>query len=146
MTILEVVIAMVLLAIILAAAFPLVEQMMSRFQMARDHYAAASIGQARVERARQVPYDDLALFAETDVVVDEYGNPSEPAGRFQRTTIVEPDTPTVGLTKMTVRTQICICSRWGWRRHLHPITDGSHACRFTEEQEEMVFLFTAYDE
>jgi hypothetical protein len=119
---------------------------MSRFQMARDHYAAASIGQARVERARQVPYGDLPLFAETEVLVDDYGNPAETYGRFQRTTIIEPDSPSEGLTTMTVRTQICICSRWGWRRHLHPLNSGNYVCHFTDEQEEMVFLFTAFDD
>ena len=43
MTLLELMIAMSVFAIMMSAAFPLVDQMMSRFQMARDHYVAASI-------------------------------------------------------------------------------------------------------
>jgi type II secretory pathway pseudopilin PulG len=144
MTLLELLVAMGLLAVIMTAALPLADQAMSRYQMARDHYVAATLCQARIERARGVPYTDLTLLAETRSLVDDFGNLADPDGRFRRTTTVSPDTPTAGLAQMTVRTDICICSRWGWRKHLHPLTEGNLICRFTDEREEMVFLFTEY--
>ena len=144
MTVVELMVAMALLVMILAAAFPLVEQMMSRFQMARDHYVAASLCQGRIERARGVPYSNLELFRETDTQVDDFGNAATPAGRFRRTTVVTVNTPTTNMTLMRVRTDICICSRWGWRKVFHPLKGGKFVCRFTDEHEEMSFLFTEY--
>ena len=47
---------------------------------------------------------------------------------------------------MTVRTDICICSHWGWRKMYHPIKTGTRLCRFTDEHEQMKFLFTEYQE
>jgi prepilin-type N-terminal cleavage/methylation domain-containing protein len=144
MTLLELLIAMALLSLIMSAALPLANQMMSRFQMARDHYVAATLCQARIERARAVPYSDLRLLAETGSLVDDFGNLSDPNGRFKRTTTVVTNTP-AGMTTMSMRTQICICSRWGWRKCMHPIKEGSQTCRFTDECEEMTFLFTEYN-
>ncbi|MDD3545858.1 MAG: type II secretion system protein, partial [Kiritimatiellae bacterium] len=60
MTVLEMTIATGILALVFSAAFPLVDAMVSRFQMARDHYVAASLCQGRIERARGVPYSDIA--------------------------------------------------------------------------------------
>ncbi len=144
MTILEMMIASGLFAIVLTSVFPLVNQMMSRIQMTRDHCVAATIAQARIERARGAPYANLALMAENGVLVDDFGNPSAPNGRFRRSTVVTPDFPVTGMTKMTVQTQLCICSRWGWRRVQHPLHQGKWTCRFTTELEEMNFLFTEY--
>ena len=144
MTVVELMVAMALLVMILAAAFPMVDQMMSRFQMARDHYVAASLCQGRIERARGVPYSNLELFRETDAQVDDYGNAATPAGRFRRTTVVTVNTPATNMTLMRVRTDICICSRWGWRKVFHPVKSGNLTCRFTDEHEEMSFLFTEY--
>jgi len=144
MTVVELMVSMALLVMILAAAFPMVDQMMSRFQMARDHYVAASLCQGRIERARGVPYSNLNLFRETDTQVDDFGNVAAPAGRFRRTTLVTVNTPTTNMTLMQVRTDICICSRWGWRKVFHPVNSGKFTCRFTEEHEEMSFLYTEY--
>jgi len=144
MTVLELMVAMALLITVMAAAFPMVDQMLSRFQMARDHYVAASLCQARIERARGLPYSDLALYREVNAQVDDFGNASVPGGRFRRTTQVLVDTPVSGVTTMTVRTDICICSRWGWRKMFHPLTGTTYKCRFTEEHEQMVFLYTDY--
>lgn len=141
-TMLELMVSVCILLVVFVSAFPLVDQMMSRFQMARDHYVAATICQARIERARAVPYSDLPLYAETDTLVDDFGNLSSPNGRFRRTTLVATNTPSAGLTQMIVRTDICICSRWGWRSHLHPLSN----CRFADDQETMRFLFTEYNE
>ena len=144
MTLLELLVAISVFAIIMTAAFPLIDQMMARFQMARDHYVAASICQARIERARAAPYTDLSLMAESGARVDDFGNAAEPNGRFARTTTVTKDAPVAGMTTMRVQTQICICSRWGWRKHMHPIRTTKYTCRFTEEQEAMTFYFTEY--
>lgn len=145
-TLAETVVAMALLAIIMMAVLPLVDQIICRFQMARDHYVAATLCQGRIERARSEPYDQLEAWEEVDVLVDAFGNPSAPDGRFRRTTRLRRDFPEPGLTQMTVRTDICSCSRLGWRTVLHPIRSGPFACRFTEEREEMSYLFTAYRE
>jgi len=144
MTVLELAIALALMALVLTAAFPMIDGMMSRFQMARDHYVAATLCQGRIERARGVPYSDINLLVEHDMLVDDFGNPSSPGGRFRRTTTVVADSPAEGLAAMTVRTDICICSRWGWRKVFHPIKSGAHVCRFTDEHEQMSFIFTEY--
>jgi type II secretory pathway pseudopilin PulG len=142
-TVLEMTIGIGILALIFSAAFPLVDAMISRFQMARDHYVAASLCQGRIERARGVPYSDIASMAENGVTIDDFGN-THPDGRFRRTTVVRPDTPTAGLTTMMVRTQICICSRRGWRKAFHPVKTGKRICEFTDECEQMSFIFTEY--
>lgn len=144
MTLLELLVALAVFVVMMTAAFPLVDQMMARFQMARDHYVAASICQARIERARAAPYGDLELMVEAASRVDDFGNASEPDGRFARTTAVTEGSPVAGMTTMRIQTQICICSRWGWRKHLHPLRSGKYVCRFTDEQEEMSFYFTEY--
>jgi prepilin-type N-terminal cleavage/methylation domain-containing protein len=145
MTLLEMMIAIAIFAIVLACIFPLVDQMMCRIQMARDHLVSASISQARIERARGAQYQDLILMGEKAAIVDDYGNLT-PEGRFERTTTVVLDSPVEGMTHMTVDTRICLCSRWGWRRTLHPKKTGKFLCRFTEEHEQMNFLFTEYKE
>ena len=145
MTVLELMIALCVFAIIMTAAFPLVDQMMSRFQMARDHYVAASICSARIEHARTVPYSQISQMADAGSRVDDFGNIAEPDGRFKRTTTVTVDSPTAGMTTMRVQTHICICSRWGWRKCLHPLQAGKWTCAFTDEHEEMSFFFTDFN-
>ena len=144
MTVVELMVAMSLLVMVLAAAFPMVDQMISRFQMARDHYVAGSLCQGRIERARGVPYSNLSLFSENNTRVDDFGNVSVPGGRFQRTTQVVVNAPVTNMTTMTVRTDICICSRWGWRKVFHPLTGGQYVCHFTDEHEQMSFMFTEF--
>jgi prepilin-type N-terminal cleavage/methylation domain-containing protein len=144
MTVLEMLIALSLFAVIMAAAFPLVDQMITRFQMSRDHYVAATVCQARIERARAVPFGDLGQMEESQTLVDDFGNNASPGGRFRRTTGVQVDSPEEGMCTMTVRTEICICTRWGWRKCMHPMRTAKRTCRFTDEHEEMVYLFTEY--
>jgi len=145
MTMMELLVAMAVLGVIMTAAFPLVDQMMTRFQMSRDHYVAASLCQARIERARGIPYVDLPLLAESNSLVDDFGNLAGTAGRFRRTTTVTPNAPVTGMTTLAMRADICICTRRGWRKHLHPITEGTQRCQFTDEHEEMKFLFTEFN-
>ncbi len=144
MTVLELSIAMALLVVIMSAAFPLIDAMVSRFQTARDHYVAASLCQGRIERARGVPYSELDLFSESKMAVDDFGNTAPVKGRFRRTTTVKRDSPDEGLTTMYVKTEICSCSRGGWRVIFHPVKVGTLICHFTEECEEMSYIFTEY--
>ena len=144
MTIVEMLFASMILAIVMASVFPLVDNLLGRIHMSRDHYVATTICQARIERSKAIPYPDLPLMDESDTLVDDFGNLAVPDGRFRRTTTVTPNVPSQGMTQMVVSTDICICSRWGWRRYLHPVQPGKHLCRFTEEHEEMTYLFTEY--
>jgi len=146
MTILELVIASMLLGLMLTCAFPLVDSMLGNIQVSRDHYIATTLCQARIERAREAEYDDIILMAEKNSLVDEYGNRAVPNGRYQRTTIITLDKPEEGMTEMIVEVKMCICSRWGWRSKLHPMTEGRYICRFGDVPETMTFLFTQYDE
>ena len=81
---------------------------------------------------------------EDGTLVDDFGNVSVPNGRFRRSTGVAVDSPAAGMTTVTVQTQICICSRWGWRVHMHPIRTSKHTCKFTEEKESLCYYFTEY--
>jgi len=144
-TIVETVIAVSILGLIMAAAFPLADQILCRIYMTRDHYIAATICQARIERARQVPYSDLILLAENASLVDDFGNIAVPEGRFRRSTVLQTDTPVQGMTQMSVTVDICMCTRWGWRRFLHPLRTEDRQCRFENIQEQMTFLLTEYE-
>ncbi len=145
MSIIETMIAVSILAMIMAAVFPLTDQTLGRIYMSRDHYVAATICQARIERARRVPYQDLSMMAEKDSLIDDFGNLAVPDGRFRRTTTVQTDTPVEGMTQMTVITDICCCTKWGWRRFFHPLKTETRTCAFTGIQEKMTFLFTEYE-
>jgi prepilin-type N-terminal cleavage/methylation domain-containing protein len=145
MTIVEVMVASTILALVMASAFPLVDNLLGRVHMSRDHYVASSVCQARIERGRQVPYADLELMTEDGSLVDDFGNLAVPGGRFKRTTVIEVDKPTDGMTQMTVTVKICVCSRWGWKRVLHPVRKGRNQCHFTDEEEKMTFLYTKYE-
>ena len=145
MTIVEVMVASTILALVMASTFPLVDHLLARIHMSRDHYVAASICQARIERARSISKDSYATLAslnEEGSLVDDFGNLAVPNGRFKRTTEIQVDTPTEGITQITVTVKICICCRWGWKRALHPIREGRNQCHFTDEAEKMTFLLT----
>lgn len=144
MTLLELMLSMGMLVVVMACAFPLIDNMITRFQMTRDHYIATSLCQARLERARGLPFENLAMLEERDEQIDDQGNPSAPGGRFQRSTTILSNTPEQGLTQITVTVRPCICSRWGWRRIYHPLSTAPFVCKFTEEKEELVYVFTEY--
>jgi type II secretory pathway pseudopilin PulG len=148
MSLLEMTFASVIFMVIIVSIFPLIDGMLGRFQMARDHYIAASICQSRIERARMAPFSDLTLFNETTnnpSYLDDFGIVN-PDGRFKRITIVSTNSPSNGLCTMTTATFICICSRSAWRKTFHPIHSSSFSCRFTEEKEEMSYIYTAYNQ
>jgi hypothetical protein len=147
MSLLGVTFASVIFMVVIAAVFPLIDGMLERFQMARDHYVATSICQSRIERARMAPYSDITLFSEsTDnpSYLDDLGI-INPNGRFKRITTVSTNSPSPGLCTMKTATFICSCSRSGWRKTFHPIHSSSFSCKFTEEKEEMSYIYTAYN-
>jgi hypothetical protein len=133
--------------VVIMSVIPLIDGMVGRFQMARDHYVATSICQSRIERARMIPFSDLLLLSEPlnqPTYLNDF-SAIEPGGRFRRTTLVSTNTPSAGLTTMTVSTYICLCSRHGWRKAFHPIRSRTFSCRFTDEKEELSYIFTHYN-
>lgn len=147
MTLLEMMVSLCILMFVILSIFPLIDGMVGRFQMARDHYIATSLSQSRIERARMVPFGDLNLLVEPSnqpTYLNDLGE-IEPGGRFKRTTIISTNSPSAGLTTMTVDTYICICSRYGWRKQFHPVRSRSFSCRFTDEKEELNYIFTQYN-
>lgn len=147
MSLLEMTFAGAILMVVIISVIPLIDGMVGRFQMARDHYIATSLCQSRIERARMISLGDLKLLEEPvnrPAYLNDMGD-IEPGGRFKRTTLVSTNSPSAGLTTMNVTTYICICSRYGWRKAFHPIRSRSFSCRFTEEKEELNYIFTHYN-
>jgi type II secretory pathway pseudopilin PulG len=148
MSLIEVTFASAIFMIVIVSVIPLIDGMVGRFQMARDHYVATSICQSRIERARMTPFSDLSLFIEST------NNPSylndvgdvDPDGRFKRITTVTTNSPATGLSTMTVSTYICLCSRHGWRKAFHPIRSKSFTCKFTDEKEDLSYIYTTYNQ
>ena len=54
---------------------------------AREQYQTVTLARNRLERIRVLPFDLAELFAESNVLVNDYGTP-DPAGRFLRSTEV----------------------------------------------------------
>jgi type II secretory pathway pseudopilin PulG len=144
-SLLEMTFASAIFMVVIVSVIPLIDGMVGRFQMARDHYVATSICQSRVERARMVPYSDLRLFAESQSFLNDVGD-NDPNGRFKRVTTVSTNSPAAGLTTMTVSTYICLCSRYGWRKSFHPIYSRSFTCKFTDEKEQLSYIYTTYNQ
>ena len=88
MTLTEVVIATALILTVMASSYVLIIQSAELSRSARRHYIAISLAKNRLERARNFLYNDLKLMAESDLTVNDNGNP-DPAGRFRRTTVVD---------------------------------------------------------
>ena len=128
MTLVEVVLALVVLSLVMAGSYLLVSRAAATSRAARDHYVAAVIAKDRLERARNFAYDDLHLLAEDDVVVDDTGLP-DPEGNFRRTTIVNTNYAS-GLTKIEVIVEV----------------RNQRTGDFTGGQESVASLFTEYYE
>jgi len=126
---LEAMIALFLSALILAAAYPLLTQTTRKLYQARDHYAATTICLAQIERARDIPYSQLAdsLGKDNRVRVNEMGA-NDPDGRFLRTTTVSADTPDEGVTTVTVTTEMM----------------DRATGQFSGEKETISYMFTDY--
>jgi prepilin-type N-terminal cleavage/methylation domain-containing protein len=128
-TLTESVVAIALCAMVLAGAYPLLTSTTRKLYQARDHYAATTICLAQIERARDIPYEQLgtAFGRDSQVRVNELGS-TDPNGRFRRTTSVAVDTPDPGVTSVTVITDIM----------------DRNSGTFLVERETMSYLFTEY--
>lgn len=126
MTLTEVVVATFLILLVMTGAYALIIKSSELSRSARRHYIAISIAKNRLERARNFLYNDLRLMAETDLNVDDNGNPS-PDGRFRRTTTVNTAYAT-NLTEVIVVVKI----------------RNPHTGLFTPDNETIQTLFTEY--
>lgn len=104
-SVVEVLVALTLVAILLAGIYPLITQSHFSMRRGRDHYLAVSIGLATLEMARKHDYSLLPRMAEAQRLINDQGN-YDSGGRFRRTIIVRPNTPLAGLTEMEVRIDI----------------------------------------
>lgn len=107
MSLVEMLFAVVLLAVILAAAYGMILQCRRLLLAASDHYVATTLCLARIELARNVDYSLIGLLADppSGVPVDRFCAP-DLSGFYLRHTTVMPDTPVPGLTTMTVQVRI----------------------------------------
>ena len=128
MTLTEVVISTFLILLVMTSAYSLIIKSSELSRSARRHYIAISLAKNRLERARNFLYNDLKLMAETDLTVNDNGNP-DPEGRFRRTTLVNTNTIYgAGLTEITVTVKI----------------RNPHTGLFTPDNETIKSLFTEY--
>jgi prepilin-type N-terminal cleavage/methylation domain-containing protein len=126
MTLVEVVVATFLILMVMAGSYLLIIQSSELSRTARRHYIAISLAKNRLERARNFLYNDLKLMAETDLTVNDNGNP-DPDGRFRRTTTVDTNY-SAGLTEVIVVVKI----------------RNPHTGLFTPDNETIRTLFTEY--
>jgi hypothetical protein len=126
MTLTEVVVATFLILLVLSSSYVLIIKSSELSRSSRRHYIAISVAKNRLERARNFLYNDLKLMAETNLTVNDNGNP-DPDGRFRRTTIVNTNYAP-GLTEVTVDVKI----------------RNPHTGLFTPDHEMIQTLFTEY--
>ncbi len=88
MTLVEVVVAMALLAIGLAGGYTAISAAMQIRKHAHDYYVGTLIANNQIERAKNLPLSQVVSLVETETPVDELGTGSGNA-RFRRTTILE---------------------------------------------------------
>lgn len=104
-TLIETLIACVILLLVLAGSYLVLDASMDLIRSVRDAYAATTISNARLERARTVPLGDLFGLAEVGTIVDDYGLPTT-EGRFRRVTMIYTNQPTVGCATVLVTTDV----------------------------------------
>ena len=104
-TVIETVVACTIVLIAMAGCFLVLDASMNLLRSTRDGYAATTITNARLERARMVAFSDLPGLAENNTIVDEYGLPST-TGRFRRNTTISTNQPAAGCTQVVVTTDV----------------------------------------
>ncbi len=87
-TFVEVVVAMVLLAIGLAGIYRVMIVSMQARQVAQNHYTATVMANNRIERAKNLAFGELDTLIENERSVNELGAP-DVNGRYLRTTLIE---------------------------------------------------------
>lgn len=97
----EVIIALFIFASTIAGMCALMVMMRTAGDRARDHYVAINLAKNRLERAMSFGFDQLALFAESQVMLNGQGAPAA-AGDFRRTTTVATITPSLKEVRVTV--------------------------------------------
>ena len=103
-TIVETVFSIVMLMMVMAGAYKIITSTASLNRVVRNHYVAANLAKNRLERARNFPYADLSLLAESLVVINDNGVPSTD-GRFRRTTAIDTN-HAAGVTAIVVTVDI----------------------------------------
>jgi type II secretory pathway pseudopilin PulG len=126
-SVIEAVIAVMIVAMMLAAAYPAVTQAQYTVRRGRDHYLATALCLATIEQARKQEFTLLPRMAESQRLINEQGN-YDGAGNFRRTIIVRPATPVEGLTEVSVDVEI----------------RDRRTGLFRGETEHMASLFTTY--
>jgi prepilin-type N-terminal cleavage/methylation domain-containing protein len=86
-TLVELMVAVFVLAVFIAGTYKLVVGALWMNQTARDHYVAINLANSRMERARVLLYSDYSKLAENNLVMDANGVPN-PGGPYRRTTTV----------------------------------------------------------
>ena len=100
MTLIEVVIAIAILALFTLGAAKLITSVRGNISIAREHNQAINLARNRIERARAVPFSSLWLLAETNGPrLNSYGL-NDVDGAFKRNTAIS--TVTNGLAEVTV--------------------------------------------
>ncbi len=81
-TLIEVLVAIVILALCIGGLSQLFVNVRQLSQMSRSHYIAVNIAKNRIERAKTLKYSDLYLLQEKDGIVNSSGVP-DPDGEFK---------------------------------------------------------------
>ncbi len=76
-TLIEVVVAILVLAMCIGGLCQLFVNVHQLSEMSRSHYIAINIAKNRIERAKTLEYSDLALVTENDGIVNVSGAPDE---------------------------------------------------------------------
>ena len=87
MTLVEVVVALFIFALVTAGMMKLMSVVSESSDRAREHYQAVNICKNRIERARSFDFAQIHTFEEDKVLVDKNGQPADDAN-FRRTTVV----------------------------------------------------------
>ena len=99
----EAIVAISLLALCIGGVCAVVMNARQLADMARDRYVAANLAKGRLERARSFSFDQLSLFTESNVVLDESGSPNAD-GAYRRTTTLTTIMPR--LVQVAVRVDV----------------------------------------
>ena len=104
-TIVEVLIAILLLGVAFGGSFALISQATAIMRRTRNHYVATTLCLARLERARDFDYNLLSFLGEAGTVVNQEGVP-DADGFYRRHTDVYVDSPRDSVTTVEVRVDI----------------------------------------
>ncbi len=88
-TLIEVVIAIMILAMCIGGLCQLFVNVHQLSEMSRSHYVAINIAKNKIERAKTLGYTDLYLLSENDGIVNSSGA-ADPDGFYKVNTVVQP--------------------------------------------------------